>query len=94
MACSAQGRLKKAKQVKSKVKSKFIIFFDIKGVVHKEFVLASQTAYYCDCLWQLCENVQRLRLDIWRKKSWLLHHDNAPFHTSFLNRNFFLPKTK
>jgi hypothetical protein len=34
---------KKAKQVKSKVKSMLIIFFDIKGIVHKEFVLASQT---------------------------------------------------
>jgi hypothetical protein len=30
-----------------------IIFFDIKGIVHKEFVLAGQTfisAYYCDCV--------------------------------------------
>jgi hypothetical protein len=44
-------RLKKAIQVKSKVKSILIIFFYIKGIVHKEFVLAGQTvnsAYYCD----------------------------------------------
>jgi hypothetical protein len=35
-------------------------FLDIKGIVHKEFVLASHTAnsaYYCDVLWQLCANV-------------------------------------
>jgi hypothetical protein len=55
---------RKARQVKSKVKSMLIIFFDIKGIVHKEFVLAGQavsSAYYCDVLRPLCENVQRLR---------------------------------
>jgi hypothetical protein len=38
----------------AKVKSMLIIFFDIKGIVHKEFALAGQTvnsAYYCDSLW-------------------------------------------
>jgi hypothetical protein len=53
-------RLKKVRQVKSKVKSMLIIFLDIKGIVHKEFVLAGQTinsAYYCNVLWRLCENV-------------------------------------
>jgi hypothetical protein len=29
--------------VKNKLKSRFIIFFDIKGIVHKELVLAGQT---------------------------------------------------
>jgi hypothetical protein len=45
---------KKASQVKSKVKIMLIIFSDIKGNVHKEFVLAGQaviSAYYCDVLW-------------------------------------------
>jgi hypothetical protein len=53
-------RPKKARQVKSKVKSMLIIFFDIKGIVHKEFFLASQavnSAYYCDVLQRLHENV-------------------------------------
>jgi hypothetical protein len=53
-------RPKKARQVKSKVKSMIIIFFDIKGIVHKEFVLTGQTvnsAYYCNVLQQLHENV-------------------------------------
>jgi hypothetical protein len=36
-------RPKNAGQVKSKVKIILIIFFDIKGIVHKEFVLADQT---------------------------------------------------
>jgi hypothetical protein len=46
-------RSKKARQVKSKVNSMLIIFFDIKGIVHKEFVLAGHmvnSAYYC-VLW-------------------------------------------
>jgi hypothetical protein len=48
-----------------------IIFFDIKGTVHKEFVLADQTvnsAYYCDVLRQLRETVLRLRLEHRRRK--------------------------
>jgi hypothetical protein len=45
---------KKARQVKSKVKSMLVIFFEIKGNDDKEFVLAGQTvnsAYYSDVLW-------------------------------------------
>jgi hypothetical protein len=36
-------RPEKARQKNNKVKSMLIIFFDIKGIVHKEFVLAGQT---------------------------------------------------
>jgi hypothetical protein len=45
------------------VKSILIIFFDNKGIAHKEFILAVQTvssAYCCDVLWQGYENVCRL----------------------------------
>jgi hypothetical protein len=44
---------KKARQVKSKDNSMLKIVFDIKGIVHKEFVLTGQTAnyaHYCDVL--------------------------------------------
>jgi hypothetical protein len=54
MACSVQGRQKKGGEVKCKVKNMLIIFFGIKGTIHKEFVLAGQTVnstYYCDILW-------------------------------------------
>jgi hypothetical protein len=47
-------KLKKARRVKSEVKSMLIIFFDINGIAHKEFTLAGQTvksAYYCDIIW-------------------------------------------
>jgi hypothetical protein len=42
---------KKTSQVKSKAKNILIMFFDMKGIVHKYFVLTGQTvnsAHYCD----------------------------------------------
>jgi hypothetical protein len=46
-------------------------------VIHKEFVLASQTvisAYHCGVLRRLREDVRRLRRELWRQMNWLLHH--------------------
>jgi hypothetical protein len=65
MACLVQGRPKKARQVRSKVKSM---------LNHKEFVMAGQTvnsAYFCDILWQLSQNFWRLRPEHWWQKNWL-----------------------
>jgi hypothetical protein len=80
----------------SKVKSMFIIFFDIKGILHKEFVLAGQTvnsAYYCDFLWRLRENMRRLRPKLWRQiTSCLLHYDSAPSYTSFFTKELLTKK--
>jgi len=47
-------RPKKARHVKSNVMSMITTFFDIKGIVHKEFVPTGQTLnsrFYCDVLW-------------------------------------------
>jgi hypothetical protein len=69
-----------------------LIIFDVKGIVHKEFVLAGQTvdsANYCDFLRRLLENVQRLLPEIWRQKNWLLHHDNAPLRIFFFQQGMF-----
>jgi hypothetical protein len=86
-------RPKKVRQVKSKVKSMLIIFFDISGIVHKEFVLAVQTvccAYYCDVLRPLHENVRRVSLRTSATKELAVAHDHIlPFST----RDFFLWKT-
>jgi hypothetical protein len=51
MEWSVECRPKRARQVESKVISMFIIFFDINGIVHKEFVTPghrANSAYYCD----------------------------------------------
>jgi hypothetical protein len=90
MACCVQGRPKKARQVKSKVKSTLIIFFDIKGIVDKEFVLAGQS-------------VSQFRLLLWRfiGTAWkctktsprtLVTKKLAPSHASFFTREFFYQK--
>jgi hypothetical protein len=67
----------------------------VKGIGHKEFVLAGQivnSAYYCDILWGLHENVRRLQPELQRQKNWLLHRDSIPSHTPFSPGNL-LPKT-
>jgi hypothetical protein len=82
----------KRQEVKSKVKRMLIILFDIRRIVHKEFIIAGQTANfaYCyDALRRQRENVWTLSPKLWRQKNWLLHHDNAPFHTPFFTREFF-----
>jgi hypothetical protein len=76
----------KSRQLGSKVRSMFIIFFDIKWIVHKEFVLLDQTVnsiYCCDILWWLCEILLRLRPELRWQKDWLLHHNNAPSYIPF-----------
>jgi hypothetical protein len=64
-------RTRKPRQVKVTVKGMLIIFFDIKGIVHKEFALAGQTvssAYYCDVQGRQRENVRRLRPELgWQR---------------------------
>ena len=85
----------KACQVRSNVKSMLIIFFDIQGTVHKEFVPPGQTAngkFYCEVLKQLRENIRRKRPNKWKKNSWFLHHDYAPAHTSLVVRQFLTSK--
>jgi hypothetical protein len=55
-------RAKKARQVRSSTKSMLIVFFDVEGIVHSEFVPPSTTInsdFYCDVLRCLRENVQR-----------------------------------
>jgi hypothetical protein len=70
---------KKAKQLKGEVSAMLIIFY-IKGIVHKEFVQTSQTvnsAYYCDVLRWLRENVRKLRPELWRRKDLVLHRQRT-----------------
>lgn len=85
----ASPKPKKARMSKSRVKTMLIVFFDAKGVVHKEFVPQGQTvnaAYYVDVLERLRKRVIRVRKNI--AATWVLHLDNAPSHTSLRVREF------
>jgi len=87
-------RPKKARMSRSWVKKTMIIvFFDSRGIVHKEFVPPGRTfnhAFYKDVLERLRKWVQRVRTDI--ADDWLLHHDNAPAHTALSIREFLAKK--
>jgi hypothetical protein len=70
--------------VKGKLKSMLISFFDIKGIVHKEFILADKWSiphttgiFYGNCM-NMCKDF----VPNFGKKG-----------TSFSMRDFFLPKT-
>ena len=44
--------------------------------------------FYCEVLRRMRENVRRKRPEMWKNGDWLLHHDNAPAHTSLIVREF------
>jgi hypothetical protein len=83
-------RPKEVRQVKSKVKSMLIIFFDIKGIVHKirpgrpNSSLTSVT-FYGDCV-KICKEFPP---NFGEEKNWLFCHDNAASHACFFTREFF-----
>jgi len=69
---------------KSRVKKMLLTFFDIRGIVHYEFVPIGQTVnqvYYLEVLGRLREKVRRKRPKLFANNSWILDHDNAPAHT-------------
>jgi len=58
---------------------------DSEGIVHHEYAPDGQTInkeFYLEVLRHLCELVRRKRPEKWRDGDWILHHDNAPAHTS------------
>jgi histone-lysine N-methyltransferase SETMAR len=73
-------RPKKARQVRSNVKTMLIVFFDVRGIVPPGQTVNQE--FYLEVLRQLRENVRRKRLGLWRSGDWFLHHDNAPPHTA------------
>jgi len=78
-------RPKETRQVRSNVKTMLIVFFVVRGIVHREFVPPGQTVnqeFYLEVLRRLRENVRRKRPKLWRSGDWFLHHDNAPVHTA------------
>ena len=86
-------RPRKARMSKSRIKSMLIVFFDSKGIVHKEFLPSGQTvnaAFYVEVLQRLRNRVLRVRPEI--ADEWILHHDNAPSHASIAVKEFLAKK--
>lgn len=88
------ARPKQARMSKSKVKSMITCFFDIQGLVHKEFVPPNQTVkavFYLTVLERLRQRVARVRPNL-AAEGWILHHDNASAHSSLAVREFLAKK--
>jgi len=62
-------------------------FFDSEGIVHHEYAPDGQTIskeIYVEVLRRLRESVRRKRTEKWWDGDWILHHNNAPAHTTHL----------
>jgi len=73
------------------MKVMLVVFFDWHGVIHYEFVPHGHTVnkeFYIAVLKRLREAVRQKMPQLWTNQSWVLHHDRAPAHLSFLVRNF------
>jgi hypothetical protein len=67
-------------------------FYNIDGIVHREFVPPGQTVnkvFCCDVVRSLREDMRRSP-EKWRTNDWVLHHDNSQPHTVTLCRNVWL----
>ncbi|UYV71081.1 hypothetical protein LAZ67_8001652 [Cordylochernes scorpioides] len=80
-----EPRTKKARKAPSRVKVMLTVFFDYQGIVHHEFQQQDSTITadsYLGVLRRLREAIRQKRPELWRSKSWILHHDNAQAHTA------------
>jgi len=83
-----------ARQVKSNIKNMLIVFFDIDGLVHHEYVPRGQKVnkeFYKTVPQRLRDTVRRHHPEKWRSSNWILHHDNSPAHRA-VTTNEFLAK--
>ena len=72
-----------------------IVFSNIQGIVHNEYVPPGQTVngkFYCEVLKRLREDIRHKHPDKWKKNNWFLHHDKAPAHTSLVVWQFLTSK--
>ena len=84
-------RPKKARQVRSAVKVMLITYFDVRGLVHAEFVPPGQSVnqdFNIEVLRRLREAVRRKRPALWQSGDWWLHQGNAPAHKALRFKRF------
>jgi hypothetical protein len=71
---------------KSMIKTILICFFSISGIIHFEFVPKGTTVnqtFYVEVLKMFIYDVRRKRRELWRDRSFVLHHDNAQAYFRF-----------
>ena len=79
------------KRIEAKQRSRHWRFFYSEGIAHNEYAPDGQTInkkFYLVVLRRLRESVRRKRQEKWRDGDWILHHDNAPAHSSHLVQQF------
>ncbi|XP_054724253.1 histone-lysine N-methyltransferase SETMAR-like [Uloborus diversus] len=87
---------KKVRMEKSRIKTLLTVFFDSKGIIHKEFMPEGESvnaAYYLSVLKRLWARIHRVRPEYQNQASWFLLHDNASTHKSLMVRNFLAKKS-
>jgi len=83
--------LKKVEPALKATPARYDRFFKSEGIVHHEYAPDGQTInkeFYVEVLRRLRESVRRKRQEKWRDVDWILHHYNAPAHTSHLVHRF------
>jgi hypothetical protein len=84
-----------ATDVKVQIKTMLICFFDIRGIIHFEFVPEETTVnqtFYLEMLKRLIDAVRHKGAEFWRDRSLILDHDNAPAHSSLRVSQFLTEK--
>lgn len=86
-----EPRVKKARKSKSQVKVMATVFFDCRGLILLEWMPTGSTITgnaYVETMRRLRERIRKKRPELWRENAWILHHDNAPAHRSFIVSDF------
>jgi hypothetical protein len=77
-------RPKKPQMSKSEIKTILICFFDIRGIIHFEFVSEWTTinqTFDVKVMKRFIDVVSHKQGELWRDCSLILHHNNAPAHS-------------
>ena len=88
-------RPKKARIQCSQVKVMLITFFDHHGMLLHEFVPQGQAVnqhFYRKVLTRLVKKIRQKQRAAWARKTWILHHNNAPAHTTLSVKQFMISK--
>ncbi len=86
-----EPRVKKTCKSRSQIKVMVTVFFDCRGIILIEWMEKASTITgqsYIDTMKRLWGRTRKKRPSLWRDNSWILHHDNAPAHKSFVVAQF------